>query len=246
MVSERKSAASRVNGCKSCGPRTAAGKKKSSRNALLHGLAANTYRRPVSPQQIEHLAKAICNRDEDPASLAQARIIATNALVLRAIREQQIAVIERLRETTAIALAKGDNSIKMAKARSMKAWIADWEIAAVLPHVLEKYKNQMPPPFPRRETGPEELRDWDESVPIRLKAILEEPDREEERKALAVAKKQIEEQERDDHEALEGAVPDLLRLERYERRAWSRQKRAIRQFIALHFYLNNHCSTAQA
>jgi hypothetical protein len=38
--------------------------------------------------------------------------------------------------------------------------------------------------------------------------------------------------ERRDHlEALEAAIPDLKRLERYERRAWSTLKRAYREFI---------------
>jgi hypothetical protein len=49
---------------------------------------------------------------------------------------------------------------------------------------------------------------------------------------------------RDDYEALEAAVPDLIRLERYERRAWSRQKRAIREFVALHFDRNSRSSAA--
>jgi hypothetical protein len=36
---------------------------------------------------------------------------------------------------------------------------------------------------------------------------------------------------RDDLEALEVAMPDLKRLERYERRVWSALKRAYREFI---------------
>jgi hypothetical protein len=43
-------------------------------------------------------------------------------------------------------------------------------------------------------------------------------------RALDLARKQIEQQERDEHEALKEAIPDLIRLERYERRAWSRQQ----------------------
>jgi hypothetical protein len=40
------------------------------------------------------------------------------------------------------------------------------------------------------------------------------------------------------------AIGDLIRLERYERRAWSRQKRAIREFIALRFDRNSRSSAA--
>jgi len=36
-------------------------------------------------------------------------------------------------------------------------------------------------------------------------------------------------------QALEEAIPDLIRLERYDRRAWSRQKRAIQQFVLIRF-----------
>ena len=46
MRSDRKSAANRRNSCKSCGPRTAAGKAIASRNALKHGLSAVVYRQP--------------------------------------------------------------------------------------------------------------------------------------------------------------------------------------------------------
>jgi hypothetical protein len=35
--------------------------------------------------------------------------------------------------------------------------------------------------------------------------------------------------------AMEEAVPDLIRLERYQGRAWSRQQRAIREFLNIKF-----------
>jgi len=48
---------------------------------------------------------------------------------------------------------------------------------------------------------------------------------------LDLARKQIK--ERDEFEAFEQAAIDLVRLDRYKRRAWSRQKRAIRAFMNL-------------
>ena len=39
--------------------------------------------------------------------------------------------------------------------------------------------------------------------------------------------------EHDEFATLEEAALDLIRLDRYERRAWSRRKRAIRDFIKL-------------
>ena len=69
--------------------------------------------------------------------------------------------------------------------------------------------------------------------------LLEEPDSlEEEQHALDLAWKQIEQQQRDEHEAMQEAIPDLVRLERYERRAWSRQQRAIRKFLGIKFTRN--------
>ena len=38
---------------------------------------------------------------------------------------------------------------------------------------------------------------------------------------------------RDECEAMVLALPELERLERYERRAWSRRRRAMEQFIAI-------------
>src|SRR5579864_8495357 len=99
MGSERKSAASRLNGRKSRGPRTAAGKAVASRNALRHGLAAVTHRGPIPALDIERFAHALCGDDKDRALLAQARIVAENELVLRAISAQQLAVVERVRDS---------------------------------------------------------------------------------------------------------------------------------------------------
>jgi hypothetical protein len=93
----------------------------------------------------------------------------------------------------------------------------------------------MPPALKLDEKIPEWIRDRDDSIPIRPTALLEEPDRLDDQ-AIELARKQIEKQERDEYEALQAAVQDLIRLERYERRAWSPQKRAIREFIAVRVY----------
>ena len=223
MSSERRTTVNRNNGRRSRGPRTKAGKVRASRNALQHGLAVIMHDQSIPSGEVACFAKAICGDDSDPALLAQAQVIAQNEMVLRAIREQQIAVVERLREPTAIALTKRDNSLKLAKARSKQTRRAVKEIERRLPSVLEKYRDRLEPQD--FDPGPYEL------VPLGLKVLLEEPDPREERHALDLAWKQIEQQQRDEHEAMQEAIPDLIRLERYERRAWSRQQRAIREFL---------------
>jgi hypothetical protein len=238
MSSVRKSAANKRNSCKSCGPRTAAGKKVASRNALRHGLSAVIHRQPTPSADIERLALAICGRDANVAVLEQARIVAANELVLHAINAQKIAVVERLRDRTAVALAKGDNSFDLATARFMQAWLAHREIESLVPTVREKYKDQIPRPRENREppTADQEIG----MVPIAIKALLKEDSCSVEAKqnALELARKLVDAQEREDYEALEEGTADLVRLDRYERRVWSRQKRAIRSFMNLKLTLS--------
>jgi hypothetical protein len=128
----------------STGPRTIAGKLRSSYNALRHGLAGDP-RRLAPPGAAERLAGAICDGDEDPVLFTAALAIAENELVLDAIRRQKIIVIERLRETTSIALRKGDNSLTVAKARFLQAWLAHREIGLLVPKVMKKYQDQSTP-----------------------------------------------------------------------------------------------------
>jgi hypothetical protein len=69
----------------------------------------------------------------------------------------------------------------------------------------------------------------DTPIPYRLMELLEEPDRMDESALSAATNKTAENTsgDRNEFEALEAAIRDLVRLDRYERRAWSRQNRAI-------------------
>jgi hypothetical protein len=120
MTSERRIAANRLNGPKSRGPRSAAGKSITSRNALRHGLAAINHRQRMPASDIERFARALCGDDNDPSLYEQALIIADNELVLRAIARQQLTVIERLRDPSVQALAKGNNILEVFDARLQK------------------------------------------------------------------------------------------------------------------------------
>jgi hypothetical protein len=228
MTSERRFAANRRNGRKGRGPRSAAGKSIASRNALRHGLAALVHRHPVSSLELEEFANALCEGDNDPVLLAQARIIANNEWVLRAIAAQQIAVIERCRDPIAIALAKGDNTLALAKARSRKSRQAKAELKARIATLLEQHKHELPPPNP--------LDDIDRSIiPLHLEEFLENREQDAATRAnvdhTSVSSSKEPIWERDEAAALEEAALDLVRLDRYERRAWSQQKRAILAFM---------------
>ena len=240
MTSNSKIAANRRNSRKSCGPRTAAGKSDASRNALRHGLAAITHREPLPSLEIEEFARALCGDDTDPAAFAQAVKIAENEMALRAIRAQQVAVIERLREPYLVPFVKKDNSLQLGIARYMEGWLAEWAKEARLPKLLEKYKEQLLPL--REHDNPTCLSDIEA-----LYTILEEPDYIDEQ-TREQARKRIKNRElveqRGEYEALRAAIDDLIRLDRYERRAWSRQKRAIREFITLRFDRNSRSPVA--
>ena len=235
MTSERKIAANRLNGRKSRGPRTAAGKRIASRNALRHGLAAITHRQPVSSDEIERFAKALCGGDDDPSLLEQARVIAGNELVRRAISAQQLAVVERVRDRSAIALAKGDNGVALGEARFLKTRLAYDGLAMFCDRLLEKYKDELPPPIRFKKIN-EFLPEIDLLIPLHLRIFLEDKEEQLASRALDHSEArvdQIEERtdQRDEAAAMQEAALDLIRLDRYERRAWSRQMRAFRAFM---------------
>ncbi len=68
-------------------------------------------------------------------------------------------------------------------------------------------------------------------VPLELKVLLEEEPETIDDRNLKVAQQAIEEPNQ--YEALEAAILDLVRIDRYERRAWSGRKRAVREFVKL-------------
>jgi hypothetical protein len=204
MISERKIAANRMNAKKSCGPRSAAGKRRVCQNALRHGLAVAKYLNSELPPDIELMAKAICGDDTNPLLFEQALVIAESDMVLRYVRAQWVAAIERLQNVTARPLAKGDNSLALAKGR-----VREMELA------------------------------WAELVPLKAKfdampagevtKLLEEWERQESESTC----ERLPIEERDEFDAMREARPDLDRQARYERRAWSRRKRAIRNFMEI-------------
>jgi hypothetical protein len=206
MTSARKIAANRINAQKSSGPRSRVGKDRVSSNALRHGLAALKHLDAMRPRDIELMARAICGDDIDPLLFEQAQVIAETELVLRCVKAERIAVIERLRDVTARPLAIRDDSMARAKARLLEMDLAAAE--------LERMQAR-----------------FDALTAEERTKLYEEYDRE----LDELDSKPAPIEERDEVDAMREAMPDLERLARYERRGCSRRKRAIQKFMNIKF-----------
>ena len=132
MSSERKAAANGINGKASRGPRTDAGKARARHNAFRHGLSTIRFSNPLFYDQIGAMAKAICESDTtDQLLFAEALQLAESMFISRCVRHQRVAAIERLRDGNAVALVKGDNRLKLAKARVHELDLAEAEIEGI-------------------------------------------------------------------------------------------------------------------
>jgi hypothetical protein len=209
MTSLAKIKVSRANGRKSRGPRSAKGKVKSRMNAARHGLAAITSKNPDIFAEIEPIAIALCNGATHPLLFEQALIIAENAFVLRCVQAEYIAAIERHRDITVTPLTTGDLGFARAKATLARAKLTY--------EMLVKREVQAPAAESAGATDEPNIGSSQE----RETATKE---------CVGGVKPALE---RDEFDAMRSAMPDLHRLERYRRRAWSRQRRAIRRFTEI-------------
>src|SRR4030095_2020849 len=95
MASERQIAANRRNARKSTGPRSGAGKNRSSRNAYRHGLTLSITSTAAFAKQLDKLDRDIAGDTSDAIRLERARAIAQSELDLARVRRAKVALIER-------------------------------------------------------------------------------------------------------------------------------------------------------
>ena len=183
MSSSRKIATNRRNARRSTGPRSAAGKACSSRNALRHGLAISLASLPEKTLEIEQLARTVAGEDAKPARLHYARIAAEAELELLRVRAARVALINQYAQDRLI-YAPPTNKLDF-ELRYLARFHRNPKLAAA----AEKSWHSLRPPIP------------------------EDPER------MFVA--------------LTRAIPDLAKYDRYERRALSRRKRALRALDAM-------------
>jgi hypothetical protein len=97
MTSEQKIDASPRNGSRRTGPRSECGKARVSRNALRHGLRSVTFNPGHQPAKIEHVARLIAGDTGGGMRYEQAVIIAESSLLISRIRIFRVKAIERFR-----------------------------------------------------------------------------------------------------------------------------------------------------
>jgi hypothetical protein len=87
MATEKQIAANRANAQKSTGPKTAAGRLKSSRNAFRHGLSLPLWLDTATSEKIDAIAQALTRDQADEDHLSAATELAQAQLQLLRIRE---------------------------------------------------------------------------------------------------------------------------------------------------------------
>ena len=124
MTSARRVAANQRNARKSRGPRSQAGKARASQNAFRHGFASVSYRNPDFRLETARMVKSLCSKDDNPLLVEQAHVIAETEILLRGIRAEKVAAIERMRELDASPIVKRDKGLMRARARSRRGRVA--------------------------------------------------------------------------------------------------------------------------
>lgn len=214
MTSEREVAANRRNAARSTGPRTRSGKAMVSRNALRHGLASATADHGEEPEKVARIARLIAGSASDGVRYQQAIIIAESWLLISRIRLFRVNAIERYRDRLRSPFFPGSplpqevdgiaRQYRLGNTREVRDIIGRLSKATVAG-------------FKELEVSLQELRGGNAARLIAFDESLEEETS----------------KPRTDAECFALAWSELRALERYERRALSRRRRAIRILDAL-------------
>jgi len=94
MTSDRKLEANRRNAARSTGPRSAAGRARSSRNAVRHGLLANFSKDDALSAEMESLAALLAGEGAPRDRLALSRLAAVAEMTILRIRAARVRFLE--------------------------------------------------------------------------------------------------------------------------------------------------------
>jgi hypothetical protein len=174
MASHRQIAANRRNARRSTGPRSTAGRKRSSWNSFRHGLTAGVTTAAERIKYLERLACRIAGVSTDIVTLERARTFAHAEFDLAQTRQAKVALISRL-----MAFGELDKPDEYPSLSYVRLFLRA-------------------------------LKRGEYILPDRVEAPAT-PTTEPERTA----------------EAIRRALPELIKLDRYERRAAARRARAL-------------------
>jgi hypothetical protein len=227
MTSEAKIVANRQNARKSTGPTTASGKSRASRNALRHGLERANFGDTGHSAQVERIAKAIYKEGADPFLQEQALIIAESQIFIARVRAARLAAVERVRASNVKRVHRLPILPGFPTSEEKEKAFADLEqgnlrtATRMMNRISSALRIATKTVVANANTGTDNINSAREGLRAE---ILQEVENDKDR---------IVSQAPDDIECLSRALPDLLSLGRYERRALSRRRRAIRRFDAL-------------
>jgi hypothetical protein len=230
MAFEKKIAANRLNAKRSTGPRTSRGKSRASGNAWRHGWAVAKSRHSTVSADVEVMAKAICGEYATPALFEQAVIIAECEIVLLNLRAARVAAIKR----HSIVGQKLERSNQLSCFSANELTLAFDALAGgklrPMIRLIKRQTRALRVVAARVANGKIGAKESDrsgreESLPPQATNLVGSAKGSDEGREPG--------QVRDEVIALQGALPELVSLERYERRAMSRRKQAIRMFEAI-------------
>jgi hypothetical protein len=141
MASHRQITANRRNAQRSTGPRTAAAKARTARNARWHGLAIPLARDPAASVEVERLAAALVGGSPNPARVEQARIAAEAEFELRRVRAHRKSVLNR---RSAELAARRDDGNECSEPPTFDRSVQASAFAAALPELesLARYERR--------------------------------------------------------------------------------------------------------
>jgi hypothetical protein len=221
MASQRKAAANRQNSARSTGPRTAQGKTRVSRNALRHGLAAIMVKDGAVSTEIDNLATEICGKDANPAIRPQALIIAEAELTLLRVRAFGVKIIEQIAPRLAVLGAQTGVTVPETAVLSDQSAPQGSDLPELLAPLPTSQQEEVEPIQPAQRVAPNQS------------ALKESTSQQQELSRLsayvsAQAQATVKLLSRLRSQEQERWLKQLVRLDRYERGALSRRKRAVR------------------